>query len=435
MAKDPIFTLNSGLYILCAAEGNQRGGCVVNTVIQATAQPPQVTTIVNKQNFTHDLIAASGKYTVSVLSEVVDMDTIAHFGFQSGREVDKFAGRQDPQLGGLPILGDGVSAALYCEVVSSLDAGSHTIFLSEVKDSVMVSDQPPITYAYYRNTKKGGVPPTAPTYTQPEAQTAAPAATGKWVCGVCGYEYEGDTLPEGFVCPLCKQPASAFTYHPPAAPAVKWRCSVCGYEYEDAVLPEDFICPLCKQPASKFVQITAAPSIPLAGSRTEANILAAFAGESQARNKYTYFAEAAQAEGMQRIADVFLHTAHNEKHHAQMWYKLTHDGIGCTAQNLAAAAQGENYEWTSMYQEFAAVAKEEGFEHIAQLFAQVGAIEKRHEQRYLALLDEVKANAVFTKEQPLVWECAQCGYLHTGPTAPAACPVCGYPQAYFGPHK
>lgn len=169
----------------------------------------------------------------------------------------------------------------------------------------------------------------------------------------------------------------------------------------------------------------------LKGSKTEANLWAAFAGESQARNKYTYFASKAKKDGFVQIANIFEETAGNEKEHAKMWFKLATGGIGSTMENLKAAAEGENDEWTDMYPEFAKVAKEEGFTKIAHLFEAVAKIEKEHEERYRALLANVEGGKVFTKDGDVVWQCANCGHIHVGKVAPDVCPVCDHPQAYF----
>ena len=170
---------------------------------------------------------------------------------------------------------------------------------------------------------------------------------------------------------------------------------------------------------------------PLKGSKTETNLAAAFAGESQARNKYTYYASKAKKEGYNQIADLFLETADNEKEHAKIWFKLLHDGVGTTAENLKDAAAGENYEWTSMYNTFAKEAQEEGFDQIAALFEAVGKIEKEHEERYLTLLANVEGNSVFQKGDIVIWKCANCGHIHVGTSAPEVCPVCNHPQSYF----
>lgn len=166
------------------------------------------------------------------------------------------------------------------------------------------------------------------------------------------------------------------------------------------------------------------------GTQTEKNLLAAFAGESQARNKYTYFASTAKKEGYEQIASLFLKTADNEKEHAKMWFKEL-QGIGNTKENLAAAADGENYEWTDMYEEFAKTAEAEGFSDLAAKFRAVGAIEKAHEERYRALLQNVETAQVFEKSTVKVWECRNCGHIVVGTKAPEVCPVCAHPQSYF----
>ena len=167
-----------------------------------------------------------------------------------------------------------------------------------------------------------------------------------------------------------------------------------------------------------------------AGTQTEKNLLAAFAGESQARNKYTYFASKAKKEGYEQIAALFLKTADNEKEHAKLWFKAL-NGIGNTAENLAAAADGENYEWTDMYEGFAKTAEEEGFPELAEQFRGVAAIEKEHEERYRALLKNVETRQVFEKSEVKVWECRNCGHIVVGTKAPDVCPVCAHPQSYF----
>ncbi|MBQ6565374.1 MAG: 4Fe-4S binding protein [Clostridia bacterium] len=210
-----------------------------------------------------------------------------------------------------------------------------------------------------------------------------------------------------------------------------WKCSVCGYIHEGP-LPEDFKCPVCRQPASKFVKVEpeAPKKNPYAGTQTEKNLEAAFAGESQARNKYTYFASQAKKDGFEQIAALFLKTADNEKEHAKMWFKEL-NGLGSTAENLAAAADGENYEWTDMYEGFAVTAEKEGFPALAAKFRMVAAIEKHHEERYRALLKNVEMQAVFAKSEVKGWECRNCGHIIVGTQAPEVCPVCAHPQSYF----
>jgi rubrerythrin len=170
-----------------------------------------------------------------------------------------------------------------------------------------------------------------------------------------------------------------------------------------------------------------------AGTQTEKNLEAAFAGESQARNKYTYFASKAKKEGFEQIAELFLKTADNEKEHAKLWFKEL-NGIGETTENLADAADGENYEWTDMYENFAKTAEEEGFTVLAKKFRMVAAIEKRHEERYRALLKNIENDEVFQKSSVKVWECRNCGHIVVGEKAPEVCPVCAHPKAYFEVH-
>jgi rubrerythrin len=167
------------------------------------------------------------------------------------------------------------------------------------------------------------------------------------------------------------------------------------------------------------------------GTKTGENLQAAFAGESQARNKYTYYASKAKKDGFEQIAAIFLETAANEKEHAEIWFKLLHDGIPSTADNLANAANGENYEWTDMYESFAKTADEEGFKDVAALFRMVGAIEKTHEERYKKLLANVQGGLVFSRDGEQIWECGNFGHIHIGKKAPKLCPVCSHPESYF----
>lgn len=215
-----------------------------------------------------------------------------------------------------------------------------------------------------------------------------------------------------------------------------YRCKVCGkvFEVEDGVTP---VCPVCKQSGDNLELVgdkpAAAAANPYAGTQTEKNLQAAFAGESQARNKYTYFASVAKKEGFEQIAAIFLQTADNEREHAKIWFKEL-GGIGTTAQNLGAAADGENFEWTDMYEDFAKTAEAEGFTALAAKFRMVGAIEKHHEERYRALLKNLEAQEVFKKSTVKVWECRNCGHIVVGTAAPEVCPVCQHPQSFFEVH-
>ena len=212
----------------------------------------------------------------------------------------------------------------------------------------------------------------------------------------------------------------------------KYKCKLCGKEFELAEGAE-IICPICKAGGDKIEALAEAKS-KYAGTETEKNLEAAFAGESMARNKYTYYASKAKKEGFEQIAALFLKTADNEKEHAKMWYKELH-GIGDTAQNLEDAALGENYEWTDMYAGFAETAEKEGFPELAEKFRLVAAIEKHHEERYRALLKNVEAQEVFKKSEVKVWECRNCGHIVVGTNAPDICPTCAHPQSYFEIHE
>lgn len=215
----------------------------------------------------------------------------------------------------------------------------------------------------------------------------------------------------------------------------KYRCSVCGYIHEGP-MTDDFKCPVCKQPASAFEKVEEkAESVnKYAGTQTEKNLMEAFAGESQARNKYTYFGNIASREGYDQIAEIFLKTARNEQEHAKLWYEEL-GNLGVTAENLLHAAEGENYEWTDMYDRFAKDAEKEGFTELAERFRRVAAIEKTHEERYRALLKNVEMQKVFEKSEETMWECRICGHMVMGKKAPEVCPVCKYSQSYFEVRK
>lgn len=389
MDKKAMYKLSYGLFVLTAREGDKDNGCIVNTAIQAASVPNQLSVCVNKANYTHDMIKRTGEFTVSVISERAGFELFTHFGFQSGREVNKFEAYEKCERGtnGIYYVTEGTNAYLSVKVTKTEDLGSHTMFIGEVTDMEVLSEYPSVTYAYYLDHIK-----------------PAPKAVGK--------AESGETI---------------------------WRCTICGYEYVGEELPEDFICPICKHPASDFEKITKkveekeVATNKYAGTQTEKNLQEAFAGESQARNKYTYFASVAKKEGYEQMSALFLKTADNEKEHAKMWFKEL-AGIGDTKANLAVAAEGENYEWTDMYDGFARTAEEEGFPELAAKFRMVGEIEKHHEERYRALLKNIETAQVFEKSEVKVWECRNCGHIVVGIKAPEVCPVCAHPQSYFEVH-
>ena len=382
--SNPLFNIQYGLFVITTQNGDRDNGCISNTVAQVTAQPNRISVALNKGNFTTELIQHSGRFTASILSEAADFELFKHFGFQSGRTVDKFADFTDCRRvnNGTFAITRGTNAFISAEVEQTIDLGTHMLFIGLVTEMETLSDIPSATYNYYQ----ANIKPKP----QPVGQTV-----------------EGKTI---------------------------WRCSICGYEYVGEELPDDFICPICKHPASDFVKVSAEAEASVAnkyaGTKTEKNLEAAFAGESMARNKYTYYASVAKKNGYEQIAALFLKTAENEKEHAKLWFKHL-GGVGTTAENLLHAAEGENYEWTDMYDTFAREADEEGFHELAEQFRGVAAIEKRHEERYRALLHNVETSEVFQKSSVSVWECRNCGHIVVGTTAPDVCPVCSHPQAYF----
>lgn len=385
MNPTAMFKLSYGLFVLTAHEGEKDNGCIINTATQVTSQPNRIAIAVNKDNYTHDMVKNTSKFTVSIISQSATFDLFKHFGFQSGRDVNKFENYTDCRKAsnGTMIITSGTNAYISAEVISTTDLGTHTLFIADVTDADVLSDTPSATYEYYHQSIK------------PKPQPV-------------GKTEEGKTI---------------------------WRCTICGYEYVGEELPEDFICPLCKHPASDFEKVTVNDEAPAAankyaGTKTEQNLWEAFAGESQARNKYTYFASVAKKAGYEQIAAIFLQTAENEKEHAKLWFKELGE-LGDTAQNLLHAAEGENDEWTNMYARMAKEADEEGFPELAEKFRGVAAIEKTHEERYRALLNNVETRQVFEKCGVQIWECRNCGHIVVGTKAPDVCPVCNHPQAYF----
>lgn len=389
MDKKAMYKLSYGLFVLTAKDEEKDNGCIINTAIQASSMPNQLSICVNKANLTHDMIVKTGKFTVSVISQDAGFDLFKHFGFQSGKDVDKFTNFEKCKRGENSIyyITEGTNAYISVNVSKTEDLGSHTMFIGEITDMEVLSETPSVTYDYYLKNIKP----------QPEN---------------IGTTTEGKTI---------------------------WRCTICGYEYVGEELPKDFVCPLCKHPASDFEKVIIKEEKTMAtnkysGTQTEKNLQEAFAGESQARNKYTYFASVAKKEGYEQMSALFLKTADNEKEHAKMWFKEL-AGLGDTKSNLADAAEGENYEWTDMYEGFAKTAEKEGFPELAAKFRAVGEIEKHHEERYRALLKNIETAQVFEKSEVKVWECRNCGHIVVGTKAPEVCPVCNHPQSFFEIHQ
>ena len=384
MDSKVLFNIQYGLFVLSSKSDEKDNACIINTVTQVTANPERISIAVNKLNYTHDLIAQSKKFTVSIISEAANFDLFKHFGFQSGKNVDKFADFNKVQrtANGTLAINEGTNSFISGNVISQVDAGTHTIFIADVVDMAKFNDIPSTTYNFYQSNIK---PKPAPVGKTAEGKTI-------WRCRICGYEYVGDELPADFICPLCKHPASDF----------------------------EKVVPVVETSAKKSLK----------GTKTEKNLWEAFAGESQARNKYTYYASVAKKNGYEQIAALFLKTADNEKEHAKLWFKALGE-LGDTPTNLLHAAEGENYEWTDMYVRMAREADEEGFHELAEQFRGVAAIEKHHEERYRKLLKNVEMQEVFKKAGVQIWECRNCGHLVIGTAAPDICPVCKHPQSYF----
>ena len=388
MNEKAMHKLSYGLFVLTAKDGDRDNGCIINTAIQAASAPNQLSICVNKANFTHDMIKKTGKFVVSIISQGATFDLFKHFGFQSGKDVNKLENFTDYKRceNGICYITKGTNAYISVTVTGTQDLGSHTMFVGTIDDMEVLSDQRSATYEYYFESIKP----------KPKAVGETPQGQTIWRCTICGYEYVGEELPEDFVCPVCKHPAS---------------------DFEKIVINKEE-----KAMANKY-----------AGTQTEKNLRQAFSGESEARNKYTYFASVAKKEGYEQMSALFLKTADNEKEHAKMWFKEL-GGLGDTPANLESAADGENYEWTDMYAGFAETAEEEGFTELAAKFRAVAAIEKHHEERYRALLKNIETAQVFEKSEVKVWECRNCGHIVVGTKAPEVCPVCAHPQSFFEIH-
>ena len=404
MDAKTMYSLSYGLYIIGTKDGEKNAGCVVNTVTQSTSNPVTITVCINNDNYTNACVKKAGEFSVSILSEKAKGSVFGVFGFQSSRDKDKFA--EVPHNftpSGQPYVSEGITGYLQCKVIDYTENYTHTVFIAKVVEAETLYKDTPMTYAYYHNVIKGKTPKNASSYIS-EKEIKPESSKSAFACGVCGYEYSGnkaefESLPAGYVCPICGAQKSKF------APQLNEE-----HEKDEGGME----------------------MANMKGTKTEKNLMEAFAGESQARNKYTYFASKAKKEGYEQIAAFFEETAGNEKEHAKIWFKLLCGGdVPSTEENLKAAAAGENEEWTQMYKRMAEEAREEGFNDIAFLFEKVGNIEKEHEERYLKLLGNIKDGSVFAKKEKSVWICRNCGYIVDNESAPLKCPVCVHPQAYF----
>ena len=383
MNPNAMFNISYGLFVLTSEADGKKNGCIINTAMQVTVAPNRIAVTVNKSNFTHDIIMKSGKFNISVLDITADFNIFKHFGFRSGKDADKIGTYPNISYSenGLPYLNKNANAFISANVAEIIDLITHTMFIADVTDAEVLSSMQSMTYSYYHANVK------------PKPQEKSEESGFR--CKICGYVYKGENLPADYVCPICKHPA------------------------------EDFE-PIENKSTSKENN-----NMNIKGTKTEQNLMAAFAGESQAHTKYLYYASKAKKDGYVQIGKLFEETAKNEKEHAKIWFKLLHDGMPSTMANLADAANGENYEWTDMYAGFAKEAREEGFDQIAYLFEEVGKIEKEHEERYRKLLANIEGGIVFSRDGDKIWQCSNCGHIVIGKAAPEVCPVCAHPQAYF----
>ena len=402
MDPKALFNISYGIFLLGVKFDGKVNACITNTCMQVANDPVRIAISVINNNLTCKMIKDSGSFALSILDKSTGFDIIKNFGYQSGRNTEKFDG-QDYSLdrNDNPYLNHHVCSLISAKVTESRDLGTHTLFIAEIQDAKILGSGEPLTYSYYQSNIK------------PKTTVSASKKIVGWRCKICGYVHNSSELPSDFICPLCGHPAEDFEpiYEEAASPLQNGNQPSINKETNAECSQEEKM--------NKY-----------AGTQTEKNLQAAFAGESQARNKYTYFASKAKKEGFEQIAAIFEATANNEKEHAKMWFKEL-DGIGDTAANLKAAADGENFEWTDMYEDFAKTAEKEGFTALAAKFRAVGQIEKRHEERYRALLKNVETAAVFEKSEVKVWECRNCGHIVVGTKAPEVCPVCAHPKAYF----
>ena len=398
MDKKALNNIGYGLYVLTVKDGDIDNGCIINTAMQVTSNPLKMFVAVNKENYTCEILQKTKEFNLSVLTVDAPYKVYEHFGYQSGRNVNKFADCENIRAeNGIRYIPKFTNSYLSAKVVDEVDLGTHMGFTAEVTDAVILSNIESVTYSYYHKNVKPKVNVNLDTRTY-------------YLCEICGYIEYTDELPDDFICPICKHGKEVFI-------------KVEGNKVNQ--LDQDN-----NQDNKEKENI----KMELKGSKTEKNLMTAFAGESQARNKYTYFASVAKKEGFEQIAAIFEQTANNEKEHAKLWFKELGE-LGNTAQNLLHAAEGENYEWTDMYATFAKEAEEEGFTALAFKFREVTKIEKAHEERYSALLNNVEMNKVFEKAEETMWECRNCGHLVIGKKAPQICPVCVHPQSFFEVRK
>lgn len=386
MDESVLSNLTFGEFIITAHKAGKDNGCIVNSAVQVSLDPLLISVSLTKDSLTCEMIDESKFFTLSVLDESAPFELYKHFGYQSGKDIDKFKGLAKCKRlsNGTMAITLGTNAYLTARVKTQMDLGKYILFIGEVTECEAISDTKSATYAYYQDKIK---PKNDDIGAEPNEKT-------KWKCRVCGYEYYGEKIPEDFACPVCKHAGSYFE-----------KC------VEDTVS------------SSKYE-----------GTKTWKNLMEAYSKESEARNKYTYYASEAKKAGFEQISAIFQNTADNEKEHAKLWFKEL-GMLGCTKENLLDAANSEHIEWTDMYDRMADEADEEGFHELANKFRGVMEVEKLHEARYRRLLKNVEMKRVFAKTGIVVWECRNCGHIVIGMHAPTECPVCNHPQAFFEVHN
>ncbi len=382
-----MFKIPYGLFVITTKCEDRDNGCISNTFAQVTSSPVQVCVSLSKDELTCELIEKSKIFTASIISQKADFSLFKHFGFQSGHKVDKFCDYEQCKRvdNGTLAVTDGTNAYISVKVTRTVDLGSHMMFIGEVTEMKTINDVPSATYSYYQEHIKSAP---APASSSEKGHTV-------WRCKVCGYEYSGDELPADFICPVCKHPASDFE----------------KVEITDNV---------ADQPTNQY-----------SGTKTERNLQEAFAGESMARNKYTYFASVARKNGYEQIAALFLKTADNEKNMPSFGARLLEGSAKIRPSIFSMPPKGRTTNGPTCTTDSHVRAEEEGFHSLAEQFRGVAAIEKHHEERYRALLQNVESHEVFRKSGVTIWECRNCGHICVGTEAPEVCPVCFHSQSYF----
>ena len=382
-----MFKIPYGLFVITTKCEDRDNGCISNTFAQVTSSPVQVCVSLSKDELTCELIEKSKIFTASIISQKADFSLFKHFGFQSGHKVDKFCDYEQCKRvdNGTLAVTDGTNAYISVKVTRTVDLGSHMMFIGEVTEMKTINDVPSATYSYYQEHIKSAP---APASSSEKGHTV-------WRCKVCGYEYSGDELPADFICPVCKHPASDFE----------------KVEITDNV---------ADQPTNQY-----------SGTKTERNLQEAFAGESIAATNIRISLPWLVKTAMSRLLPCFSRRQTMKKNMPSFGARLLEGSAKIRPSIFSMPPKGRTTNGPSMYDRFAREAEEEGFHSLAEQFRGVAAIEKHHEERYRALLQNVESHEVFRKSGVTIWECRNCGHICVGTEAPEVCPVCFHSQSYF----